>query len=160
MPVPHLPRCSWELVSALQAGPVLRAALMGANCCPPALQLRRTGIQRRLVPVPASAPAQWGYLTRRMMMLSKQKGAREPVWMVSRVCVACFGINPAHAVVAVTTLRLCAVLLCFRWCCLQVSVFGLALALKTPQGTKHALFQTLPLPHGQQQSVLRSKPCR
>lgn len=82
----------------------------------------------------------------------KQKGARELAWMVCRVCTACFGINPAHEVASVTTLSHCAFLLV----CLQISIFGQALALKTQQGTKHALFQTLSLSHKEQDTARSS----
>lgn len=88
------------------------------------------------------------------MILGKQKCVREPAWMVCRVCIACFGINPAHEIVSVTTLSHCAFLLF----CLQISIFGQALALKTQQGTKHALFQTPSLSHKRQEIVPQQEP--
>lgn len=74
--------------------------------------------------------------------------------MVCRVCIACFELNPTHEVVSVTTLGHCAFLLF----CIEISVFGQALALKTQQGRKHALFQTLALPHKEQETVPQQEP--
>lgn len=60
-----------------------------------------------------------------------------------------FWNKPAHEVVSVTTLSHCAFLLL----CLQVSIFGQALALMTQQGTKRALFQALSLSHKEQETI-------